>query len=80
MQVPRWLTSFCRVTVTIRARREGPAISRRRGQAAALTEEVDALAAALAHGPAAKVDFLAVHETDVVNPAMQCELQRVASH
>jgi hypothetical protein len=41
---------------------------------------MDVLAAALAQGLAAHVDFLEVYEADVVNAAMRCELETVESH
>jgi hypothetical protein len=58
----------------------GPADQPPPGQSPSVTEEVDALAAALNHGLAANVDFLEVYETDAVNPAMQCERQKAESH
>jgi hypothetical protein len=48
--------------------------------AAERTDSLDVLTSALSRGLVAHADFLEVYEPDVVNPAMQCVLQRVEAH
>jgi hypothetical protein len=48
--------------------------------AAERTDPLDVLTSALNRGLQAQADFLEVYEPDVVNPALQCELQKVGTH